>query len=167
MRFLGHEAKGAERISDILKRLRVATSDIKTASNLVAHHMRPISLTQANILTQRALFRFYRDIGDNTIDLIMLTLSDWHSYKGLKYHEPGVLRRQESVLKEIIRRYFQEKEKPALPRIIDGNIIMKRFKLQEGPLIGKILSKIKEAQFLGKVRTSEDALSLARKTLKK
>ena len=167
MRFLGHEEKGAAKLSEILKRLRVASSDIKTAANLVAHHMRPISLTQANILTQRALFRFFRDIGDNTIDLIMLTLSDWHSYKGLREHKPQVLKKQEIVLKEIIRRYFQEKEKPAMPKIMDGNILMKKLKLVPGPFIGKLLAKIKEAQFLGKVKTSEEALSLARKILKK
>lgn len=167
MRFLGHEAKGAARLSEILRRLRVGSSDIKAASNLVANHMRPISLTQAPILTQRALFRFFRDIGDNTIDLILLTLSDWHSYKGLKEHKPQILKKQEAVIKEIINRYFQEKEKPALPKIIDGNILMKKLKLTPGPLIGKILSKIKEAQFLGKVKTTDEALALAKKLLKK
>ncbi len=166
MRFLGHEEKGAKRLGEILKRLRVSSSDIRLSQNLVEKHMRPISLTQANVLTHRATFRFFRDMGDNVIDLLMLALSDWHSYKGLRHHDPSMLKKQEAVLKELIKRYFDEKEKPAMPKIIDGNILMNRLKLKPGPQIGKLLNKIKEAQYLGKIARTEDALALAKKSLK-
>jgi len=167
MRFLGHESKGAQKITTILKRMRVSSSDIRIAQNLVANHMRPISLTQANVLTQRAVFRFFRDIGDDSLDLLMLALSDWHSYKGLKHHEPKILKKQEATLKELAKRYFEEKEKPAMPKIIDGHILMKKFKLEPGPLIGKLLAKIKEAQFLGKISDTEQALALAKRSIRK
>ncbi|MCX5782217.1 MAG: HD domain-containing protein, partial [Elusimicrobia bacterium] len=42
MRFFGHESKGAQKVSEVLKRLRLGASDIKIAKTLVEHHMRPI-----------------------------------------------------------------------------------------------------------------------------
>ncbi|MFC1501208.1 HD domain-containing protein [Elusimicrobiota bacterium] len=167
MRFLDHEFKGSLKVACILKRFKMSNNEIKISKNIVEHHMRPISLSQANVLTKRATLRFFNDLGDNTIDLLLLALADWHSYKNIKTNKPKNLKKQELVLKELISRYFIEKEKPVRPKIIDGNVLMKKLKLKPGPLIGKLLSKINEAYALGKLKDTDQATSYAKKQLKK
>lgn len=165
MRFIGHEALGAKLAATVLTRLRLSNKEIKIAKILIHYHMRPVSLGQAGILTPRAALRLFRDLGDNVPDLLLLALSDWHSYKRLKTNKPSNLKKQEQTLRELIMRYFKEKEKPAQPNLIDGTVIMKKFNLKPGPIIGGFLKIANEAQGLGKIKTTDEALELIAKNL--
>lgn len=165
MRFLGHEVKGSKMIKNLLERLHFGRQDIKIAEMLVTHHMRPISLGQSPILTDRAIYRLFRDIGDNLVDLMLLTLSDCYSYRRLKTRKTVELKKQKLVVKKLINRYFQKELKIPQTKLIDGNIILAKFKLKPGPLIGKLLKETAEAQALGKINTKEEALTYARKLL--
>jgi tRNA nucleotidyltransferase/poly(A) polymerase len=165
MRFLGHEEQGATMAAAILTRLRLSRKEIRLARTLIEHHMRPISLSQAPALTARATFRFFRDLGNDAPDLLILALADWHSYKRLKTHKPALLRRQQAVVTELMARFFAAAEKPALPKLIDGHVLMKSCGLEPGPAVGKILRKIQELQGMGKITTPEQALATAQHEL--
>ena len=39
-------------------------------------HLRPMHLAQAGAITRRARFRFFRDLGDEARDLLLLALAD-------------------------------------------------------------------------------------------
>lgn len=164
-RFLGHEKKGAAMIDKILRRLRVGSREISIAKSITGSHMRPVSLSQAGTVTQKASFRLFRDVGENTPDLLLLSLADWHSYKRIKTNKPKDLKKQEAVLRELVSRYFKHKVKQTVPRLIDGNELMKQLDLEPGPLIGGLLKEVAEAQALGKISTSKEAIALASKKL--
>jgi len=69
--------------------------------------------------------------------------------------------RHEKTVKALIRRLLDKhKEKKQKP-FLNGNDLMRRFKLQPGPLIGKILLGLEEAQAIGKVRNKEEAYKFA------
>lgn len=165
MRFLGHEEKGGETASEILRRLKLTTKEIRMARKLIESHMRPVSLSQASALTPRASFRLFRDMGAEAPDLLLLALSDWHSYRRLKTSRPVGLKKQEATLRELMRRFFAGKEKHAAPHLVDGNAMMKAFDLKPGPIIGELLQITHEAQALGKIKTRQEALALAGKRL--
>ncbi|MCB4790938.1 MAG: HD domain-containing protein [Elusimicrobia bacterium] len=165
MRFLGHEVKGSKMVKNILERLHFGRQEIKIADVLVQHHMRPISLGQSPVLTDRAIYRLFRDIGDNLVDLMLLTLSDCYSYRRLKVRKAVELKKQKLVVKKLISRYFHEKNKKPAAKLIDGNVILSKFRIQPGPIIGKLLKETAEAQALGKINTKEEAVSYARKLL--
>lgn len=164
-RFLGHEKTGAKKVEKILRRLKMSRKEIAIAKNLTGNHMRPASLSQAGTVTQRASLRLFRDIGDNTPDLLLLSLADWYSYKRLKTHLTGNLKKQQAVLNELVSRYFALKEKKYVPRLIDGNVLMDRLGLTPGPIIGALLKTVNEAQALGKINTGVEALALASQKL--
>ena len=66
------------------------------------------------------------------------------------------------ICQEIVNRYFNKmKEKPVVA-LINGNDLIKKLKLTPSPLFGKILSSSLEAQSLGKIKTKEEALELAK-----
>jgi poly(A) polymerase len=160
MRFLGHEELGANKLKEIMLSLRLGKKDIETAFFLVMRHMRPSTLTRNNVVTRKAAMKFFRDIGDNTPDLVILSMSDWHSYKSLKVFSPKELSLQEKSVRELIKEYYELKNAKPLPKVIDGNIIMKEFSLQPGPWIGELLNFVNEDQFEGKALSKNDALKL-------
>ncbi len=122
--------------------------------------MRPSTLTRNNIITKKAALKFFRDIGDKTPDLLALSMSDWHSYKKLKVFSHKKLKIQEKSVRELVGYYYELKNAEPLPKIIDGNIIMKRFNLKPGPWIGELLNFPAEAQLEGKIFNTDEALKM-------
>jgi hypothetical protein len=62
-----------------------------------------------------------------------------------------------------VDKYFKDKKKKPLPKIVNGYDIMKKFNLKPGVLIGEILKRVKEEQTLGKVKTKSDAYRVAKR----
>jgi hypothetical protein len=52
-----------------------------------------------------------------------------------------------------------------LPRLINGDDLIKHFKLEPSPLIGKVLAEHDELQAIGKIKTRKDALKAAGKII--
>jgi poly(A) polymerase len=165
MRFFEHEKFGANKLKSIAIYLRLSNKDIEVAEFLVRHHMRPSTLTRNNIVTKKAAMKFYRDVGDNTPGLIVLSMSDWHSYKNLKMFSPKELKLQEKSALELVKGYYELKNTKPLPKVIDGNIIMKEFNLRPGPWIRELLALVNESQFMGNVLHSDEALKLVQSKL--
>jgi hypothetical protein len=62
----------------------------------------------------------------------------------------------------LIERYFELKDQKPKQRLLTGNDLIKILKLEPSELFGKILSGVEEAAALGKIKTKQEALSLAR-----
>lgn len=56
-------------------------------------------------------------------------------------------------------------ERVSPPPLVDGNDLLREFGLQPGPLIGRLLEQVREAQVSGEVCTREEALALVRRHL--
>ncbi|BAG13546.1 HD domain-containing protein [Candidatus Endomicrobiellum trichonymphae] len=160
MHFLGHEELGAGKVKEIMLSLKSSKNDIETAVFLVSNHMRPSTLTRNNIVTKKAALKFFRDIGDNTPDLLVLSMSDWHSYKKLKVFSSKGLKLQEKSVRELLKYYYELKNAEPLSKIIDGNIIMKKFNLKPGPWIGELLNFATETQLEGTIFNTDEALKI-------
>jgi poly(A) polymerase len=165
MRFLGHDSEGAKMLSHVLRRLRAGKKEIKTAKVLIEHHMRPISLGQSAVLTQRAIYRLFRDMEDNLPDLMLLALSDCYSYRKLKVKKTVELEKIKKMAGKLMSAYFEKKEKKPVKKIIDGHIILDNFPLEPGPLIGSLLKEINELQAIGRLKTTKNALEYIKSRL--
>ena len=63
--FFGHADAGADDGATVMRRLRFSAAEVQFVSTLVAEHLRPVQLAQVGEApTRRALYRFYRDLGD-------------------------------------------------------------------------------------------------------
>ncbi|MDR1474842.1 MAG: HD domain-containing protein [Endomicrobium sp.] len=160
MRFFEHEELGANKLKEIMLSLRLSKKDIEIAIFLVRYHMRMSTLTKNNVVTKKAAMKFFRDIGDNTPDLVVLSMSDWHSYRNLKLSSPKELKIQEKSARELVKQYYEVKNAKPVSKVIDGNIIMKEFKLKPGPWIGDLLSFVNEIRYNGVMLSKTQALKL-------
>ncbi len=157
--FFGHEKRGSEIVKGIMQRLRMSNQEIAMVKRLIWHHMRPGNLASGGHPSRKALFRFFRDLEGEGIGALLLSLADRHSYRNVGPH-PKEIRTHEKVIKQVINRYYQEPSRVRPRPILNGHQIMDRFRLSSGPLIGKLLSSLLEAQAEGKVKTEEDGYRL-------
>ncbi|MDR0915402.1 MAG: HD domain-containing protein [Endomicrobium sp.] len=160
MHFLGHDVQGALKIKKIMKLMKFSKKDIDISTLLIANHMRPSNLTKNKVITIRAALKLFRDIKEDIPDLLILSMADWYSYIKLKCFSMKTLKMQKQNVQKLLFDYYQYKYQISLPKIIDGNIIMKQFNLKSGPHIGELLEFVNEAISKGKISNTKEALEI-------
>lgn len=157
-RFLGHDLLGAERVVAIAERLRLSGKTAAVLERLVRHHLRPMHLTQSGGATRRARYRFFRDLGDDARDLLLLALADAAALRG---ESPLVVFQGPDgrIVRELFSGHAEEAAVAAAPPLLDGLDVMEALGLPPGPEVGRLLGLLGEAQALGTVATREAALA--------
>ena len=105
-------------------------------------------------------------MGDETIDLLLLSLADRMSYIGVTA-KPKEIEMHTIFVNRFAKRFFDYKIKSSRPKLIDGYQVMKALNLPSGPLVGKVLAFVEEAQLSGKINNAPQAITLIRKNLSK
>ena len=163
--FFGHEQTGAELAAGVVERLRLSNREADMVCRMVLHHLRPGFLSREPALTRRAVYRFFKELGDDGPACLLVWWADRMATRGAK-SRLDQLDQQRGRLEELLNAYFfQAEEVVKPPRFVDGRQLMQAFRLQPGPLIGKLLGAIEEAQAEGRIHTAEEALTLAREQL--
>lgn len=183
LRFFGHEAKGAERSADILGRLRFSREETDWVSAWVLHHLRPGNLAAAGAVSDKAVYRFFRDLGPKGVGQLLVCWADHASYLSPEQvlralpaavQEPGTpLPRWATgdagktvhhlrVVSWLLDRWFRAPEAARPERLLDGKDVMKALRLAPGPRVGEVLRALEEAQAEGAVRSRKDALAWVR-----
>ncbi|MEW6609014.1 MAG: HD domain-containing protein [bacterium] len=165
IRFIGHEILGAKISSKIASRLKLGTKEKKMIGLIIRNHMRPGYLIQAPTLTNRALHRFFRDMGQEGISSLLLTLADRYATIGQKV-SPEDLHKYYQTINNIIDKFYSPSPTIMPPKILKGNEIMEHFGLPSGPLIGKLLREVEEAFVDKKIKNKQEALAFLASSLK-
>jgi poly(A) polymerase len=113
-------------------------------------------LAQAGEVTRRARYRFYRDLGQDTRDLLLLTLVDAAAVTGAS---PLAVWRRSTLIRDLLGGWAEEQATATAPPLVRGEDVMARYGLRPGPAVGQLLARAREAQDLGLVRTREEALA--------
>lgn len=163
--FHGHERVGLRIAEDIAKRLKLSNDEIYSLHKMVLWHLRPGYLADTDSPTPRAKFRYFRDAGPEALSILLLSLADQRSTKGPLFTFK-VRKLHENVVARLIKEYLKKGKEKTQKRLLNGNDIMKEFKLEPSPLIGKILSELEELQAIGKVKNKQEALKAAAKFVK-
>ena len=166
MRFLGHAPDGATVVAGMLERLRFSTKEIKLMKTEVKHHMRPTQMTQQELPTRRAIYRYFRDTDDAGIDILYLSLADHLAARG-PHLVPDGWREHTRVVEYVLVQRFEQESIAHPPKLVDGNDLIAVFGLSPGTELGQILEAVREAQAAGEIRTRQDALDYIRRKLGK
>ena len=163
--FHGHERVGVALSEDIAKRLKLSNEESYSLRKIILCHLRPGYLAEGEHPTARARFRFFRDAGREALSVLLLSLADQRATQGpLATVESR--RRHERVVSRLIRENSKKGKEKKKARLLDGNDIMKKFKLAPSSLIGKILAEVEELQAIGKVKTRQEAFKAAARLAK-
>ena len=162
VRFIGHDAVGAGRARAIAERLRLPRRAGQALERLVAEHLRPMHLAQAGAISGRARFRFFRDLGDEARDLLLLSLADAAALTGaspLTVWTGG----GGEVVRTLMAGVEADTAAAAVPALLRGEDVMEAFGLSPGPAVGRLLARAREAQALGLVTTRAEAIEHLRR----
>lgn len=163
-RFFGHSEAGAVKAVAIMRRLRFSRAEEELVRIMVKEHLRPGQLSSDALPTRRALYRFFRDTESAGPDIILLNLADHLASRG-PLLEVGRWLEHVAFADYVLSYYYEEAEAEAPPRLVNGHELMEALGLEPGPLVGRLLNVINEAQAAGEVSTKEEALALARRKL--
>ncbi len=135
--FYNHEVIGARMVRKLMKRLKFSNSEIEIVNNLVINHM----FHYTDDWSDGAVRRFMRKVGvENIPDLFELREAD-RIGNGTRTGLPEPIKKLQERIDAVI-----EAENAITVRDlrINGNIIMEKFDLKPGPLVGRILHELLE-----------------------
>lgn len=164
--FHGHERVGLGLTRVICRRLKLSNEECRSLERIVLWHLRPGYLADNQAPTKRAIFRYFRDTGSDALAVLLLSLADQRATKGPLTTALSRVRHEKTV-KALIRKLLKKNNEKKMVRLVNGNEVMKKFKLSSSPLIGRILNALEEAQAVGKIKNKPQALALAAKIIKK
>jgi poly(A) polymerase/tRNA nucleotidyltransferase (CCA-adding enzyme) len=158
IRFIGHDEVGARRAAGIAQRFRLSRHAAQVLERLVAEHLRPMHLAQAGLITRRARFRFFRALGEEARDLLLLALADAAALTGAS---PLVVWAGAGghVVRDLMAGADEDEAAAVAPALVRGEDVMAAFGVPPGPEVGRLLALAREAQALGLVTTREEALA--------
>ncbi len=180
LRFFGHEECGAAMAENIMERLRFSREDTRLVSKIIGTHLRPGNLASNDFISDRAMFRFFRTMGEYTIPLLALSWADHASYVspaqlekmrgalaeapapvppgGLPYNSPKKTLRFIQTLHLLFRVYIKKNPNLRTARLVDGKDVISTLRIPESPKVGEILERLRLLQFEGKIKTRAQAL---------
>ncbi|MCE9646354.1 MAG: HD domain-containing protein [Chloroflexi bacterium] len=172
IRFFDHEVRGAEVAVDRARAFNLSNDEVDRLRIIIRNHMRFHFFAnrlenEKQTPSRKAIYRFFRDVGEAGVDLVLLALAD---VRATRVHALSMdtWKTYLDVARILLENYWERPEEVvAPPRLLDGNDLMNELGLQPGPDVGRLLESIRENQAAGKIETREQALHFARVELKK
>jgi poly(A) polymerase len=164
--FYGHAQRGAKTTKTVLERFRFSTVEATLAATMVTHHMRPLLLAAQESVSARAVYRFFRDTQDAGPATLLLALAD-HAATGASETADAEGARLSALAARMLGDYFERHQTHVSPLpFLSGHDLLDEFALEPGPIIGRLLELLREAQAVGEVCTRDEALDLVREHLR-
>ena len=164
IRFIGHNSEGATVVSHLLEKYRFGRTGIDFASRMVLYHLRPSQMAEPGMMPSvRAIYRYFRDLGNAAIDTLYLNLGDYLAARGPELGASEWGAHCETI--DHILKHMSTINVNRNPALIDGHVIMKTFGLQPGPDVGKLIELVNEAQASGEISSTHDAMGLIETSL--
>ncbi|MFH2011279.1 MAG: HD domain-containing protein [Pseudomonadota bacterium] len=158
VRFLGHDRVGEGINKTIARRLKLGHKARRIISNVTKNHMRILNLSKSTKISQRAKSRFFRDMGKDGIDCLILSLADGLATKtDIDKEQTASLL---IIIQDFLRYYFEEWLKAPEKLLLNGKEIMEFMGIPEGREVGRMLSVIRDAEIEGLISTREGAKDL-------
>jgi poly(A) polymerase len=149
--FYGHDSVGARATARIGRdRLRLSRAQTAMLSSLVAEHMRLHLLATAPELTDRAVRRFFRDLGEEAFGLMILCFADGWATAGRTGH-------LEDTITRMIDQRRAEAAKLKVRRYVTGHELI-ALGLKPGPAFKVILQELEDLQLEGVISSTEQGL---------
>jgi poly(A) polymerase len=164
VRFFGHNEQGADKVVQILERLRFSHKEIKLVESMVRYHMRPTQMSRVGMPSRRAVYRFFRDAGTAGLDILFLSLADHLAARGPDLDAQQWHWHLEQV-KYILSEYANDKSLTKPLKLVNGHDLINELGLSPGPQLRQILESVREAQAAGELSNRDEALSYIKNRL--
>lgn len=156
MRFFEHEKVGAEIGVNFGLSLKMSNRSVDSIKKIILSHLRPLHMSKAEKLTERAFYRFFKNIGKEGFEVCLIALADAKATlkegKDLKNTDVKVV--IDKLFDYYLNQYIKFEEKP----LITGRDLINLYDLKPGPIFGEILREVLEARGSGIIIDRNEAL---------
>jgi tRNA nucleotidyltransferase/poly(A) polymerase len=154
--FHSHQKYSREAVLSLAERLRLSRRARDYLGSVVGRHM-DIGLALKGEFTPRARRRLVHRLGENLVDVVLLSTADRFATRGPLTTLQG-LERYVRACRELLNELVREEKTPPLIR---GRDLLEELGMEEGPAVGEVLRRVREAQMEGRISRREEALRLA------
>lgn len=164
--FYRHERYSRSTIVERGKALALSAQEWEYLALVTYGHMRIHHLAEnASPPTRRAIFRYFRATGEAGVDICLLSLADLLATYQTALPQ-DIWLTELDICRTLFEAWWDKKDEIVVPaRLLNGDELMEAFSLQPGPLVGKLLMEIQEAQAAGEITNRQQALEFARNRL--
>jgi tRNA nucleotidyltransferase/poly(A) polymerase len=156
--FYGHDSLGARSVARMARdRLRLSRAQLNMLKTLVQEHMRLHLLATSPDLSERAIRRFFRDLGGEAFGLMILCFADGWATAGRTSH-------LEDTISRMIGQKRAEDARVRVERFVTGNDLIE-LGLAPGPAFKVILQELEDLQLDGTLADREAALDYLKTNL--
>ena len=161
-RFIKHDDEGSKIAKNFLKRNLYSNKQTEYITTMIKYHIYPSSVMSSPEINNKVMMRYIRRMDKNSIDEIILAQADRLSARGPVITNEMV-ENNLNLLNQLLNFYLENCEslKP-LPKLLDGNDIMKILDIEPSEKLGTILNALHEAQISGDVTTKEHAIEFVK-----
>ncbi len=144
----------AEQAIVVAERLKLTVVEQKALSLSIRHYRQ---IVERPSWTDIDRHRFWFQLGDHGIDAILLCLANVLGSFGTELKQEDWLQLVETVT-ILLDTYFNRYEEVVKPKLLlNGEDLQNLLNIRPGPLVGQLLTALREAQVSGDVRSSQDA----------
>jgi putative nucleotidyltransferase with HDIG domain len=149
--FYGHDSMGARIVRHMAReRLRLSRSQATMLRALTGEHMRLHLLATSPDLTDRAIRRYFHDLGLEALGLMILCVADGWATAGRTGH-------LEDTIARMIAQKRDEDAKRRIRRYVTGDDLI-TLGLKPGPSFKVILQELEDLQLEGKIASKEQGI---------
>ena len=159
-----HQTIGGEVALAVAQRLGFGEAAARYIRLVVREHMRPGQLGVLDAVTYRAVARFFHATADAGPDVLLHLLADHMATRGPQISVASWLR-QAAWIDALLDTIWGKQIAPTPPPLLNGDQLMQALGVARGPLVGRLLAAINQAQAAGAIGTAEEAIALANQLL--
>jgi len=151
VRFKGHEIAGMEIVEQIAERLKFCDKEKHFLCKLVKEHMWPLTLYRKNDVSGRAIYDLFRNFGEDTLDVLLVSLADIIATRKLlnPHEEMGMYKIHiEYLANNYLTRF---KNIIDISHVIEENDIINNFAITDRHDIQYFIETVRKAIFFGKI----------------
>jgi putative nucleotidyltransferase with HDIG domain len=157
--FHGHDHSGVPIMQKRMEALAFSVAELDYVKTVVKQHLRlHFMVDEGLLLRRRTIYRFFRDAGLVGVDICLLSLADTLATYGNTLPQDKWLAELE-VCVTLLEAWWERQNDVIRPvRLLTGFDLQEKLGLKPGPLIGRLLSVLEEAQACGEVADQAEAL---------
>jgi len=146
------------------RKLRLSNSEIDQIGRVVRYQDAFDAIGYEQTPDPRSIYRYFRTTQEAGVEIGLLALANFLGARAVQISQNRWAERV-GLARNLLEAYFENRERFVdPPHLIDGEDIMRVLDIEPGPVVGKLLEVVREAQVAGQVATRDDAITLVRDT---
>ncbi len=159
--FMGHDREGKIMAADICARLRTSGRLSRYLQDLTLHHLRLGFMVHDRPLSRSQAYSYIKVCEPVALEVTVFSIADRLATRGDRTKQKAIDDHVE-LAREMIGYVLEWRDQHPRTPLVSGDELMAELSIKPGPVVGKLLDILDEAQYLEEIKSKKEALNLAK-----